>query len=100
MHKLFNRDFMNYGGLFYFYFMIWAIVLAFLPLWLKDIAGLNEAEAGFVFSSIAGGMYATMGFQSTYMFLAASVLIITMISVFTLKNDKKRKEELVPVANR
>lgn len=48
MHKLFNRDFMNYGGLFYFYFMIWAIVLAFLPLWLKDIAGLNEAEAGFV----------------------------------------------------
>lgn len=53
MHKLFNRDFMNYGGLFYFYFMIWAIVLAFLPLWLKDIAGLNEAEAGFVFSSMS-----------------------------------------------
>ena len=53
MPKIFNRDFMNYGGLFYFYFMIWAIVLAFLPLWLKDIAGLNEAESGFVFSSMS-----------------------------------------------
>lgn len=53
MLKLFNRDFLNYGGMFYFYFMIWAIVLAFLPLWLKDIAGLNEAESGFVFSSMS-----------------------------------------------
>lgn len=53
MSKIFNRDFLNYGGLFYFYFMIWAIVLAFLPLWLKDTAGLNEAEAGFVFSSMS-----------------------------------------------
>lgn len=53
MSKIFNRDFMNYGGLFYFYFMIWAIVLAFLPLWLKDIAGLDEAESGFVFSSMS-----------------------------------------------
>ena len=32
MSKILNRDFLNYGGLFYFYFMIWAIVLAFLPL--------------------------------------------------------------------
>ena len=53
MSKILNRDFLNYGGMFYFYFMIWAIVLAFLPLWLKDIAGLNEAESGFVFSSMS-----------------------------------------------
>lgn len=53
MTKVLNRDFLNYGGMFYFYFMIWAIVLAFLPLWLKDIAGLNEAESGFVFSSMS-----------------------------------------------
>lgn len=53
MVKVLNRDFLNYGGMFYFYFMIWAIVLAFLPLWLKDIAGLNEAESGFVFSSMS-----------------------------------------------
>ncbi|MBR6905954.1 MAG: oligosaccharide MFS transporter [Selenomonadaceae bacterium] len=53
MGKIFNRDFLNFGGLFYFYFMIWAIVLAFLPLWLKDIAGLDEAQSGFVFSSMS-----------------------------------------------
>ena len=61
------------------------------------LLGFNLAKQGSVviFSSIAGGMYASMGFQSTYMFLAASVLIITLISVFTLKNDKKPKEKLV-----
>ena len=48
MSKLLNRDFLNFGGLFYFYFMIWAIVLAFLPLWLKDTAHLDEAESGIV----------------------------------------------------
>ncbi len=53
MSKILNRDFMNYGGLFYFYFMIWAIVLAFLPIWLKDIAGLDEAQSGFVFSAMS-----------------------------------------------
>lgn len=34
-----------------------------------------------------------MGFQNTDIFLAASVLIITLISVFTLTNDKKLKED-------
>ncbi len=53
MNKILNRDFMNYGGLFYFYFMIWAIVLAFLPIWLKDIAGLDETQSGFVFSAMS-----------------------------------------------
>ena len=61
------------------------------------LLGFNLAKQGAVviFSSIAGGMYASMGFQSTYTFLAASVLIITLISVFTLKNDKAQ-EKLVP----
>jgi OHS family lactose permease-like MFS transporter len=53
MNKIFNRDFMNFGGLFYFYFIIWAVVLAFLPIWLKDTAHLNESESGFVFSSMS-----------------------------------------------
>jgi len=55
------------------------------------LLGFNLAKQGSVviFSSIAGGMYASMGFQTTYTFLAASVLIITLISVFTLTNDKK-----------
>lgn len=53
MNKILNRDFLNFGGLFYFYFMIWAVVLAFLPLWLKDTAHLNEAQSGIVFSSMS-----------------------------------------------
>ena len=65
------------------------------------LLGFNLAKQGSVviFSSIAGGMYASMGFQSTYTFLAVSVLIITLISVFTLTNDKKveKVEKLVPV---
>ena len=53
MHKILNRDFMNFGGLFYFYFMIWAVVLAFLPIWLKDIAHLDAAQSGIVYSSMS-----------------------------------------------
>ncbi|MBR6905690.1 MAG: MFS transporter, partial [Selenomonadaceae bacterium] len=37
------------------------------------------------------GMYASMGFQTTYIFLAASVLIITLISCFTLKTTRKSR---------
>ncbi|WP_075443870.1 MFS transporter [Selenomonas ruminantium] len=61
------------------------------------LLGFNLAKQGAVviFSSIAGGMYASPGFQSTYTFLAISVLLITVISVFTLKNDKAIKEKLV-----
>ena len=63
------------------------------------LLGFNLAKQGSVviFSSIAGGMYASLGFQSTYMFLAISVLIITIISIFTLKNDKHPKEKLIAV---
>ncbi|MDP9741190.1 UNVERIFIED_ORG: OHS family lactose permease-like MFS transporter [Bacillus sp. B2I3] len=48
-----SKGFWHFGGLFYFYFIIWAIVLGFLPLWLEDVAGLNPSETGIVFSSMS-----------------------------------------------
>ncbi|MCR3759122.1 MFS transporter [Clostridium felsineum] len=51
--KIFRKDFFNFGGLFFFYFLIWAVVLTFLPMWLTDVAHLNASKAGFVFSSIS-----------------------------------------------
>ena len=36
-------------------------------------------------------MYFTYGFQNTYIMLGSAVLIITFISIFTLKNIKKDK---------
>ncbi len=48
-----SKGFWNFGGLFYFYFIVWAIVLGFLPLWLEDVAGLNPSETGIVFSSMS-----------------------------------------------
>lgn len=64
------------------------------------LLGFNLAKQGSVviFSSIAGGMYASMGFQTTYMFLAASVLAITLISIYTLTNDKNVTPPSVPPA--
>lgn len=49
MSKVFKRDFFNYGGMFYFYFFTWAITFAFLPIWLKDNAHLNEVQSGLIF---------------------------------------------------
>ncbi|WP_318619292.1 MFS transporter [Priestia megaterium] len=48
-----NKGFWNFGGLFFFYFIIWAIVLGFLPLWLEEVAELNASETGIVFSSMS-----------------------------------------------
>ena len=53
MSKVFKRDFFNYGGMFYFYFFTWAITFAFLPIWLKDNAHLNEVQSGLIFSGIS-----------------------------------------------
>ena len=68
-----------------------AFFALFLLLGVDNLLGFNLAKQGSVviFSTVAGGMYASMGFRNTYIFLAASVLIITLISVFTLTNDKK-----------
>lgn len=53
MNKILSKDFFNYGGMFYFYFFTWAITFAFLPIWLKDNAHLNEVQSGIVFSGIS-----------------------------------------------
>lgn len=57
------------------------------------LLGFNLAKqlAIVIFSSIAGGMYLNYGFQNTYIMLGSAVLIITFISIFTLKNIKKDK---------
>ncbi len=48
-----KKNFWNFGGLFFFYFFIWATVLTFLPIWLEDQAGLTAKESGFVFSAMS-----------------------------------------------
>jgi OHS family lactose permease-like MFS transporter len=49
-----------------------------------------------IFSSVAGSMYSFMGFQNTYYCLSAVVLLVTLISYFTLSNDKKMQMEIKP----
>ncbi len=41
----------------------------------------------FVFSTLSGHLYDSIGFQYTYFFLSAIVLVITVISVFCLDKD-------------
>lgn len=45
----------------------------------------------FVFSTLSGHLYDSIGFQHTYFFLSAIVLVITVISVFCLDKDLKNK---------
>ncbi len=44
----------------------------------------------FVFSTLSGHLYDSIGFQHTYFFLSAIVLVITVISVFCLDKDFKK----------
>lgn len=48
-----KKNFWNFGGLFFFYFFIWATVLTFLPIWLEEQAGLTATQSGFVFSAMS-----------------------------------------------
>ncbi|MGV2503279.1 MFS transporter, partial [Priestia megaterium] len=48
-----KKNFWNFGGLFFFYFFIWATVLTFLPIWLEEQAGLTAKESGYVFSAMS-----------------------------------------------
>lgn len=48
-----KKNFWNFGGLFFFYFFIWATVLTFLPIWLEEEAGLTATQSGFVFSAMS-----------------------------------------------
>lgn len=53
MSKVFKRDFLIMVECFTFYFFTWAITFAFLPIWLKDNAHLNEVQSGLIFSGIS-----------------------------------------------
>ncbi|WP_348771250.1 MFS transporter [Priestia flexa] len=45
------------------------------------------------FSAIAGSMYDTAGFKSAYFLLGLIAITFTIISIFTLSNDKKGKKK-------
>ncbi len=49
----------------------------------------------FIFSTASGQMYDSIGFQDTYFILSGIVFVITIISIFTLQNDKQENEETV-----
>lgn len=41
-----------------------------------------------IFSTVAGTMYTSMGYKNSYFIISAIVLIITIFSIFSLKNDR------------
>lgn len=53
MRNLNQLKFWNFGGMYYFYFMIWALIFAFLPFWLHKTAHLDTSVSGIVFSAMA-----------------------------------------------
>lgn len=53
MRSLNQLKFWNFGGMYYFYFMIWALIFAFLPFWLNKTAHLDTSVSGIVFSAMA-----------------------------------------------
>ncbi|MFC4402575.1 oligosaccharide MFS transporter [Gracilibacillus xinjiangensis] len=53
MNNLKQLKFWNFGGMYYFYFMVWALIFAFLPFWLNNVAELSTSVAGLVFSAMA-----------------------------------------------
>jgi len=53
MRNLKQLKFWNFGGMYYFYFMVWALLFAFLPFWLNKTAHLDTSVSGVVFSVMA-----------------------------------------------
>lgn len=54
-------------------------------------------QVGAIFlSTIVGNMYDTVGFQSAYLLLGSIALVFTIISFFTLSNDKVSNKHSVP----
>lgn len=45
--------FWRFGGINFFYFAIWTLIITFLPLWLNRVANLDTAEAGVVFATMS-----------------------------------------------
>lgn len=90
--RIFKKDFWNFGGLFFFYFFIWAIVLTFLPMWLQDTAKLDASKSGFVFSSISllalcyqpffGFIQDKLGFKK-HLFAIVAIILLFMGPFFS-----------------
>ncbi|WP_079476721.1 oligosaccharide MFS transporter [Marinococcus halophilus] len=53
MNNLKKGNFWNFGGLNFFYFTVWTLIITFLPLWLNNEANLNTAQAGIVFATMS-----------------------------------------------
>ncbi|MBO0410819.1 oligosaccharide MFS transporter [Enterococcus hulanensis] len=53
----------------------------------------------FIFSTVSGRLYDSIGFHQTYLLLAGIVFVITIISAFTLKNDHKEEKENTATAD-
>ncbi|MCI1858368.1 MAG: oligosaccharide MFS transporter [Sporolactobacillus sp.] len=53
MENIKKPVFWNFGGMYFFYFMIWQFVFTFLPYWLTGPAHLDTGESGIVFSIMA-----------------------------------------------
>ncbi|WP_251552278.1 oligosaccharide MFS transporter [Neobacillus muris] len=53
MNNLKQIKFWNFGGMYFFYFMIWALIFGFLPFWLNKTAHLSTSVSGLVFSAMA-----------------------------------------------
>ncbi|WP_160725079.1 oligosaccharide MFS transporter [Bacillus sp. USDA818B3_A] len=53
MNNLKQLKFWNFGGMYFFYFMIWALIFGFLPFWLHKTAHLDTSISGLVFSAMA-----------------------------------------------
>src|SRR5699024_10834875 len=53
MGNLKQLKFWNFGGMYFFYFMIWALIFAFLPFWLQNTGNLDATDAGLVFTDMA-----------------------------------------------
>lgn len=84
--------FWNYGGLYFFYFVIWQLAFTFLPLWLKQEAGMGPRATGVVFTVMAvtalvlqpiyGFLQDRLGFKK-YLFFFVVVCAALMGPFFT-----------------
>src|SRR5699024_8893254 len=53
MNKFKYIVFWRFGGINFFYFAIWTLIITFLPLWLNRVANLNASRAGIVFATMS-----------------------------------------------
>lgn len=53
MNKFKDSVFWRFGGINFFYFAIWTLIITFLPLWLNRVANLDASQAGIVFATMS-----------------------------------------------